>query len=133
MNKHILMQTNGISPLVLLNSMTAVKAAKLLGVEENSFRRWKLGDRNPKLTVKKLTWLSMTKEYQELSDREIPLVSPMELIYKYSLQKEELAELMGVSIHSVEKWAKQKREPSRSAKKLAGLILKIWDNSQKSA
>lgn len=53
-------------------------------------------------------------------------IHPLELLYQsyYYLDKHQLAELLGVSYHTVCKWAEKKRNPSIPVRKLAYLIFK---------
>ena len=62
-------------------------------------------------------------------------VNPIDLLYNpYNpVTKEDLAELMGVTDHTIESWIKRKRNPSKTAKILAGLLLNVWRSQPKAA
>ena len=55
----------------------------------------------------------------------IPEINPLELLYQqyHPLNKQELAELLGVSPATVCKWSENKRNPATPVRKLAYLIL----------
>ncbi len=67
--------------------------------------------------------------------QQIPEVNPLDLLYNpyQPITKEELAQLMGVSDCTIESWMKRKRNPSKTAKILAGLLLNQWRSQLKSA
>ena len=122
------MQTSEISPLALLESMTAVKLAEVLGVKVNTVYSWKSGKRNPPKTAKKLAYLFRLEQNQELlTDKNLP-ISPLELTYQYPLELKDLASLMGVTLRSVKAWKEKDRSPKLTAQKLAGLILRKWQS-----
>ena len=60
---------------------------------------------------------------------EIPEINPIDLLYQQyqPIDKYELAELLGVSHSTVCSWLERKRNPATPVKKLAGLILKMWE------
>ena len=62
-------------------------------------------------------------------------VNPVALLYNpYNpITKEDLAELMGVSDCTVQSWIKRQRNPSKTAKILAGLLLSQWKSQPKTA
>ena len=60
-------------------------------------------------------------------------INPIDLLHNpyKPIDKYELAELLGVSVSTVESWIKHKRNPSKTAKILAWLLLSQWRTQQK--
>ncbi|MDJ0554346.1 MAG: helix-turn-helix domain-containing protein [Microcoleaceae cyanobacterium MO_207.B10] len=56
---------------------------------------------------------------------QIPEINPIDLLYNpyFPLTKEDLAELLGVSLYTVQSWCERKRKPAKPVRKLAGLLL----------
>lgn len=65
----------------------------------------------------------------------IPETNPLDLLYNpyRPVSKEDLATMLGVTDHTVESWLKQRRNPSRTAKILAAMILNQWKSDPQTA
>ena len=59
---------------------------------------------------------------------QIPEINPVQLLYNSQnpLSKEDLAELLGVSTHTICSWVEGRRRPSAPVKKLAAMISNQW-------
>ncbi len=66
--------------------------------------------------------------------QQIPEINPLDLLYNPSLPvatRDELAELLGVTPRAVKSWVERERSPAKSVKKLAALILRQWQQQNK--
>jgi hypothetical protein len=63
----------------------------------------------------------------------LPEINPLDLLYNpyKPITEEDLADLMGVSECTVESWIKRKRNPSKTAKILAAILLEQWRSQPK--
>ena len=126
-----------INPLNLLHQfhkfqwLTAKALAKYLGVSQASVSTW--GGKkpcNPRPAVKRLAYQLQQQLKQWVCPFPPPLntekLAPLELLKKYKISRSKLAEVLGVTLTTVNRWACGKRQPSPSIQRLAWELDRRW-------
>ncbi len=123
-----------ISPVSLLYQfqwLTAKALARYLGVSQASVSTW--GGKkpcNPRPAVKRLAYQLQQQLKQWVCPFPPPLntekLAPLELLKKYKISRSKLAEILGVTLTTVNRWACGKRQPSPSIQRLAWELDRRW-------
>ncbi|NET11753.1 MAG: helix-turn-helix domain-containing protein [Okeania sp. SIO1H6] len=124
-------EINPVSLLYQFQWLTAKTLAKYLGVSQASVSTW--GGKKPcepRPAVKRLAYQLQKLLKQWVCPFPPPLktekLAPLELLKKYKISRSKLAEMLGVTLITVNRWACGKRQPSPSIQRLAWELDRRW-------
>lgn len=132
MNISTFEETNPISLLLQFKWLSQAKLAKILGVGKSIISMWLCGKRSPKRAIKKLAWelQQQLKQWPNphcLFSFSTHKINPIQLLKKYrGLSRADLAEALGVTVNSVNRWACGHQKPSPAIQRLAHELDKKW-------
>ncbi|NET17039.1 MAG: helix-turn-helix domain-containing protein [Okeania sp. SIO1H6] len=123
-------ETNPVSLLLQFSWLSQTQLAKALGVNPSAVSRWMCGSTKPSRTIQRLAWELL----QILNKWPLPFppkietaeLDPLQLLKKFNISRDTLAEALGVSVRAIGHWINGQNKPSRKVRRLAHQLNKKW-------
>ncbi|NEO52602.1 MAG: helix-turn-helix domain-containing protein [Okeania sp. SIO3B5] len=123
-------ETSPVSLLLQFQWLSQTQLAKALGVNPSAVSRWMCGATKPSRTIQRLAWELL----QILNKWPLPFppkietaeLDPLQLLKKFNISRDTLAEALGVSVRAIGHWINGHNKPSRKVRRLAHQLNQKW-------
>ncbi|NEQ78081.1 MAG: helix-turn-helix domain-containing protein [Okeania sp. SIO2C9] len=123
-------EINPVSLLLQFSWLSQTQLAKILGVNPSAVSRWMCGATKPSRTIQRLAWELL----QILNKWPLPFppkietaeLDPLQLLKKFNISRDTLAEALGVSVRAIGHWINGHNKPSRKVRRLAYQLNQKW-------